>query len=785
MNFVSIFSRGFLSQALPLATVLAAFFSGSAKAQTEHSNQVQFNAKSGTQVMGFGWTNISASTLPPFSITSGQPWDGTVSSSTSGNDLQITVNAGRHETDGPADWFASALQGGAATANNSGGPLPNQLNFAFSGYMGLNGYLNNWYAVVIGQGSDGAGANNWWIGGPGFQNAGLYSVSTSDSAFNFMTTVNDALIEVVANYPGSSPVNAGNAAPDLILGTNSTPVSTNFTSGSNAYSATVVGSSPDSASNSLLISGDGTQLSNSGSLMIGASGSSNSMVISAGASVVNSNGYIGFNTNSLGNSVLVTGSNSSWSNAGYYLSVGAGGSGNSLVISNGGSVSVQNLYLGYNKSSTGNMVLVSGPDSSLTASGDIAVGAYGSHNSLVISNGATVTSGLYGDYGSGVGGAHGSNNSVIITGSGSRWNASDSNSQFVIGYSNSSTANTLLLSNGGTLSTITAALGAEGSSNNSVLISGERSLWTNRGTIVIGGNIDGVIHTNDSGLGGCAAVTIASGGSLISSNVILASGSNTAGILNIGTLGGSDSNVTFKTAALSFGSGAGILNFNQKDSFTLSNAVTGNGSVQVLGSGTTIMTSSNGYTGSTLTPGGVIGSGGVNVASHSGLQNDGVVGGSTVVNGTLGGNGGSFQNLSLRGGSTMDWNIISFTGSAGNSWDLLNASDLDLSSLTSSNGWNLNLLGNSGTGDGSDSYRFMFLRVTGSLTGFDASNISINASGLTLDGGLQGGTWSIVTNHVNGATELALTYAVPEPSTDALVGLAALTLLLVARRCSA
>ena len=79
----------------------------------------------------------------------------------------------------------------------------------------------------------------------------------------------------------------------------------------------------------------------------------------------------------------------------------------------------------------------------------------------------------------------------------------------------------------------------------------------------------------------------------------------------------------------------------------------------------------------------------------------------------------------------------------------------------------------------------MFLRVTGSLTGFDASNISINASGLTLDGGLQGGTWSIVTNHVNGATELALTYAVPEPSTDALVGLAALTLLLVARRCSA
>ena len=237
----------------------------------------------------------------------------------------------------------------------------------------MNDSSSSVYAVVIGQGSDGAGDNNWWFGGPGFiydanPNAPITGISTPDNFFNFSAPQNSAF-DVSGNNPGSPEI--GN---DLILGNTSTPVSRNFTSGTSSYDATVVGVSANSTSNVLGVSGAGTQLTNAGNLMVGLSGSNNTMEISNGATVVNENGYIGFNANSGNNTVSVTGSNSTWSNTGFYLSVGAGGSDNSLEISDGGTVSVQNLYLGYNKSSSNNTVTLTGPDSTLVASGDVAVG---------------------------------------------------------------------------------------------------------------------------------------------------------------------------------------------------------------------------------------------------------------------------------------------------------------------------------------------------------------------------------------------------------------------------
>jgi T5SS/PEP-CTERM-associated repeat protein/autotransporter-associated beta strand protein len=762
MSLRSILLKSSLRSLAPLLGILVA---ASANAQTQQTNEVQFEAKSGTSISGFQWAFISTSLNSNYDVSSGQPWNG-VSSNVSGSTLEITALAGRQKTDGPADWFSSALQGGAATAHNAGGPLPNQLNFAFTGYMTLGGFLNNSYAVVIGQGSDGAGANNWWIGGPGFQNAGIYSVSTNDSGFDFLTTVNDAVIEVIANYPGSSEI--GN---DLILGNTSTPVTQNFTSGTSSYDATVVGVSANSTSNVLGVSGPGTQLTNAGNLMVGLSGSNNTMEISNGATVVNSNGYIGFNASSANNTVSVTGSNSTWSNTGFYLSVGAGGSDNSLEISDGGTVSVQNLYLGYNKSSSNNTVTVTGPDSTLVASGDVAVGAYGSDNRLVISDGATVTSGVFGDYGSGVGGAFGSNNSVLITGNGSRWTATDANRQFLVGYSSSS-ANTLEVADGGILSTVAAAVGAEGSLNNSVLITGNGSLWTNNGTLVIGGNIDGMINPADQNNGGSGTVTIGSGGKVSSANVIIASGNHTVGTLNIGTLGGSDSNVTLETAALSFGAGNGTLNFNQSDTFALTNAISGNGTVNVQGGGTTVLTANSSFSGSTVVSNGTLL---VNNTTGSAVGSSVL----TVTNGgTLGGNG-IVEDILLDGGivapgeSAGELAAINLIWTSGGMVFNLGASAAGSDSLL--------LSGNLSGGPGPHNFTFLdngwVSGTTYDLIRFGGnSTIAIDDFAVTNSGGFSG-----IFAYDSNTLQFTLT-AVPEPTTLALLGLGALTLAFAARR---
>ena len=104
------------------------------------------------------------------------------------------------------------------------------------------------------------------------------------------------------------------------VGSNSSGVSSNFTSGTNRYSATYIGFAVGANSNSLSVENTNTVLTNSGVLRVGQAGSANSLVISNGGRVQNTTGAIGF-TNSSNNSVLVTGTNSLWTNSGN-ISVG-------------------------------------------------------------------------------------------------------------------------------------------------------------------------------------------------------------------------------------------------------------------------------------------------------------------------------------------------------------------------------------------------------------------------------------------------------------------------------
>jgi T5SS/PEP-CTERM-associated repeat protein len=156
------------------------------------------------------------------------------------------------------------------------------------------------------------------------------------------------------------------------------------------------------------------------------------------------------------------------------------------------------------------------------------VGNYGSGNRLVISDGGSVftpTNSFIGYQ------TNSSNNSVLVTGAGSLW----SNSNLYVGYQGMSSS--LIISHGGTVVATNSFIGYEtNSTNNSVLVTGVGSLWSNSGTITIG-------TTNG---GGGNSLTINNGG------LVLASG----GInMQSGTLGGDGTVGT----ATTIGSGVNLI----------------------------------------------------------------------------------------------------------------------------------------------------------------------------------------------------------------------------------
>jgi hypothetical protein len=152
------------------------------------------------------------------------------------------------------------------------------------------------------------------------------------------------------------------------------------------------------------------------------------------------------------------------------------------------------------------------------------------------------------------------------------------------------------------------------------------------------------------------------------------------------------------------------------------------------------------------------------------------------VSGTLAGNGGSFSSLKFNSGSSLTWDIGSFIGTEASSWDVLNAQSLDLTNINSNNPININIKGISGVGNGSSTYSFNFLNVTGSMSGFSPGVFSINSSSFNADPSLAGGVWSINSSVLGGVTQLQAVYAVPEPSTYALFALGAIGMLMVMRR---
>jgi T5SS/PEP-CTERM-associated repeat protein len=438
-----------------------------------------------------------------------------------------------------------------------------------------------------------------------------------------------------------------------VVGSNSSGQTTNFTSGTNNYSNGYVGYNTGDSNNTLTLStntGTGTLLVITNTLYVGSQGSSNSLSISAGATVSDGTGTIGDSNTSSNNSALVTGTNSLWTNS-IALVVGYSGSGNSLIISNGATVADVTGWLGVNSTSSNNVAVVTGTNSLWTNSGDLTVGNYGASNSLTISSGAKVADG-------------------------NAW----------IGYYSTS-------------------------SNNSVLVTGTNSLWSNSIALVVG-------------YSGSATLSVANGGSVAASTgITLASQAGSSGTLNIGSLGGSDTAGILTTPTIAFGAGTGVINFNQINTATLTSSLSGAGTVNQLGSGTTILSGNNSYTGTTT-----INAGTLQASSANALGTSAVV---------L--NGGTLRVNSLLTINTLNWAstnaVIAISGLGANFLTVTNAI-----TLSATNGNTFNLSGDSVSSTPQELLSFGTNLLTSSdfgvtgLTGYNSLTLSVSNNALWTTG---------------------------------------------------
>ena len=257
------------------------------------------------------------------------------------------------------------------------------------------------------------------------------------------------------------------------------------------------GIGPYSSGNSLTVTNGGVVLARN--VIVGNYGSSNTMTIVNGGRVFNNYGFVGSGSDY--NNALVAGPSSVWSNGANFY-VGDSSSDNSLSITNGGQVLVMGTsYIGWGYGVTNNSALVAGPGSVWSNSGNLFVGEMGSGNSLIIANGARVIAGYGGVNNNSIGLESGANNnSALVTGLGSVW----SNSVFLcVGLHGS--GNSLAIANGGQVFSVGAEIGDwSDASNNSVLVTGTGSVWISSGYLAVG---DRSSPSN--------SLTIANGGSVL------------------------------------------------------------------------------------------------------------------------------------------------------------------------------------------------------------------------------------------------------------------------------
>jgi len=708
-----------------------------------------------------GWSNCSVTV-----VGTGSYW------SNSGN---LTIGSQANGLNAPSSGNSLLISSGGVVSD-SNAVIANATNF-FNNSVAVTGSNSFWSnSGSIDLGVLGSGNNLVISNGGSVVATGIIETNgTTDGPLALATTLGDSNVSsnnsILITGTGSLMTNAGRLRIGYYGSSNSVTVADGGQLIGTRSANITLGFDVGSSNNLLIISGSNSLSSNNGGTYVGYGGSGNSISLSGGATMISgstnpayygsninyNDSYVGFYAASSNNSINLTGSNTAWMNTGS-LNIGYDGSGNTMVLSNGASLimiqaSGTNAWisLGENSNSFGNSLTVA--TNSIASAQYVDVGWSGGSNVMTVKDGGIVTD-TYGVIG------HDSKsygNSVLVTGGNSHWNSATS---LIVGsYGNS---NTLVISNGGKVSDYQGGLGVDAtmaptsSSGNGVLITGSNSIWTNADIFVIGSG----------------TVTVANGGILAASSIQIGQ----FGDLDFGRYQQSDSAGSVKAASILFvgtnGDDYGI-NFNQTNSLEVTNSISGTGWVCQLGTGTTTLSASNSYTLYTAVDAGELhiastgslnGGGTTTIAAGGSLRNNGYISGQAVINGILCGNNGSFRNLTLEPGASSTWHLSSFTGTAGVSWDLLSTTNLDLSDLSSTNPFTINIVGTSGEGNGSSSYVFSYINVTGVLSGFNSADFVINTSNFTMSPNLEGGSWNVTSTIFDGVTTLSVIYAVPEPS---------------------
>jgi autotransporter-associated beta strand protein len=325
---------------------------------------------------------------------------------------------------------------------------------------------------------------------------------------------------------------------------------------------------------------------------------------------------------------------------------------------------------------------------------------------------------------------------------------------------------------------------------------------------------DGTISANLNTTGsGAINITKTGAGSLILSGTNNYIGTTTVsgGSLQVGNGGTSGS----------LGSGNvvnnGSLLFHRSDAFTVTNAISGSGSLTKLGGNSLSLSGNNSYTGATtVSSGTLIIDSGASIASNSltsvgsgaHLKVNGTAGAVSVA-GTLSGSG-SVGAMTLASGATLAvgnspglltatsaaWNagsifqfeISDATGMAGNDWDLLSVTGtLDMTNIGAANKMNLSLISLALQNyDPNTEYSWIFAKAA-SLTGAESwvSGLDVTDRFAIDSTGFNGGVlpsqgFKILTGTEGGLATLSL-QAIPEPSCVSLL-LAGLGILAGYRR---
>ena len=255
--------------------------------------------------------------------------------------------------------------------------------------------------------------------------------------------------------------------------------------------------------------------------------------------------------------------------------------GGTFKIVSGGKLSDASDLIGGATGSNGT-VLVDGPGSTWTNNGSLTVGNAGT-GLLTIQNGGKVSNTL-----GTIGNNPSSKGTVLVTGPGSTWANSGG---LVVGVSGTGL---LTIQNGGTVSNVNGHIGFFVTGNGTVLVTGPGSTWTNSSDVTVGDAGTGLLTIQNGGVvnvGGGATVTLASNG-------------GSFGTLNIGAFGGGTTAGTLNAAVVNGGGGTAVINFNQTDTTTFTPQITGSIALNQLGTGTTILTGANTYTGITNVNGG-------------------------------------------------------------------------------------------------------------------------------------------------------------------------------------